>query len=201
MQTISLHEFFFPVIFLTFSATSSNLGFYREFCGKFLRIEFHWGRQVLCIRLPARSTHKLFLKICALHRPFSWRPSCHLVLYTPFWFAYRSQCRHRSSYLTTIVFMMMTAAVLAEICSALPLCGSIYIWAAESAGPKYARFFGFIVAWWSCTAWMTFTAGNCQVLLDPHIMSLPHLIFFLEHCKLYRLSICRLGNRVSWGGW
>ncbi|CAA7259575.1 unnamed protein product [Cyclocybe aegerita] len=68
----------------------------------------------------------------------------------------------RSSYLITIFFMMITAAVLAEICSALPLSGSIYIWAAESAGPKYARFFGFIVAWWSCTAWMTFTAGNCQ---------------------------------------
>jgi len=59
--------------------------------------------------------------------------------------------------------MVITAAVLAEICSALPLSGSIYIWAAESAGPKYARFFGFIVAWWSCTAWMTFTAGNSQV--------------------------------------
>jgi len=58
--------------------------------------------------------------------------------------------------------MLITAAVLAEICSALPLSGSIYIWAAESAGPKYARFFGFIVAWWSCTAWMTFTASNCQ---------------------------------------
>ncbi|KAF7364598.1 Gamma-aminobutyric acid transporter [Mycena venus] len=67
-----------------------------------------------------------------------------------------------SSYLITIVFMLITAAVLAEICSALPLSGSIYIWAAESAGPKYARFFGFIVAWWSCTAWMTFAAGNCQ---------------------------------------
>lgn len=59
--------------------------------------------------------------------------------------------------------MTITAAVLAEICSALPVSGSIYIWAAESAGPKYARFFGFVVAWWSCTAWMTFTAGNCQV--------------------------------------
>ncbi|KIK98162.1 hypothetical protein PAXRUDRAFT_824178 [Paxillus rubicundulus Ve08.2h10] len=58
--------------------------------------------------------------------------------------------------------MIITAAVLAEICSALPVSGSIYIWAAESAGPKYARFFGFLVAWWSCTAWMTFTASNCQ---------------------------------------
>jgi len=67
-----------------------------------------------------------------------------------------------SSYLVTLVFMFITAAVLAEICSALPLSGSIYIWAAESAGPKYARFFGFLVAWWACTAWMTFTASNCQ---------------------------------------
>ncbi|KAF8659526.1 hypothetical protein AX16_001825 [Volvariella volvacea WC 439] len=67
-----------------------------------------------------------------------------------------------SSYCITIVFMTMTAAILAEVCSALPLSGSIYIWAAESAGPKYARFIGFIVAWWSCTAWMTFVAGNCQ---------------------------------------
>jgi len=58
--------------------------------------------------------------------------------------------------------MCITAAVLAEICSALPLSGSIYIWAAESAGPNYARFFGFVVAWWSSTAWMTFAAGNCQ---------------------------------------
>ena len=70
----------------------------------------------------------------------------------------------------------MTAAVMAEICSALPVSGSIYIWAAESAGPKYARFFGFIVAWWSCTAWMTFTAGNCQVRefpLAPCIITEP----------------------------
>ncbi|KAG1715674.1 hypothetical protein ID866_1478, partial [Astraeus odoratus] len=67
-----------------------------------------------------------------------------------------------SSYIITMVFMFMTAAVLAEICSALPLSGSIYIWAAESAGPKYARLVGFIVAWWACTAWMTFTASNCQ---------------------------------------
>ncbi|TFK22197.1 hypothetical protein FA15DRAFT_596525 [Coprinopsis marcescibilis] len=67
-----------------------------------------------------------------------------------------------SSYIITIFFMMITASILAEICSALPLSGSIYIWAAESAGPKYARFVGFIVAWWTCTAWMTFAAGNCQ---------------------------------------
>ncbi|THH19670.1 hypothetical protein EUX98_g8725 [Antrodiella citrinella] len=67
-----------------------------------------------------------------------------------------------STYIISMIFMFITAVVLAEICSALPISGSIYIWAAESAGPKYGRFFGFIVAWWSCTAWMTFAAGNCQ---------------------------------------
>jgi translation initiation factor 5B len=73
--------------------------------------------------------------------------------------------------------MIITAAVLAEVCSALPLSGSIYIWAAESAGPKYARFFGFIVAWWSCTAWMTFTAGNSQVSVCASLFHpIPHLI-------------------------
>ena len=66
-------------------------------------------------------------------------------------------------FLIATVFMIMSAAVLAELCSALPVSGSIYIWAAQSAGPKYARFFGFIVAWWSCMAWMIFTANVSQV--------------------------------------
>ena len=73
------------------------------------------------------------------------------------------QFAHRVTYIISMIFMWITAAVMAEICSALPLSGSIYVWSAESAGPKYGRFFGFIVAWWSCTAWMTFAAGNCLV--------------------------------------
>jgi amino acid transporter len=35
-------------------------------------------------------------------------------------------------------------------------------WAAESGGPRFGRLFGFIVAWWSTTAWTTFVASNCQ---------------------------------------
>lgn len=62
----------------------------------------------------------------------------------------------------TCIFVFITAAVLAEICSALPAAGSIYFWAAEAGGRKYGRLFGFIVAWWSCTAWTTFVASNCQ---------------------------------------
>lgn len=95
---------------------------------------------------------------------FGWRSSCSMV-----GLLYFSETElfpinaSRSSYLVTLIFMFITAAVLAEICSALPLSGSIYIWAAESAGRKYGRFFGFVVAWWACTAWMTFCASNSQV--------------------------------------
>ncbi|KAK2462759.1 hypothetical protein APHAL10511_005277 [Amanita phalloides] len=77
-----------------------------------------------------------------------------------------------SSYVVTLIFMIMTAMVLAEICSALPLSGSIYIWAAGSAGPKYARFFGFLVAWWSCTSWIIGTATCCQIAAT-YIVSIP----------------------------
>ena len=73
-----------------------------------------------------------------------------------------SSVRHRSSYVVTCIFVFITAAVLAEICSALPAAGSIYFWAAEAGGRRYGRLFGFIVAWWSTTAWTTFVASVCQ---------------------------------------
>lgn len=62
----------------------------------------------------------------------------------------------------TCFFVFITAAVLAEICSALPAAGSIYFWAAESGGRRFGRLFGFLVAWWSTTAWTTFVASNSQ---------------------------------------
>ncbi|OBT72264.1 hypothetical protein VF21_08175 [Pseudogymnoascus sp. 05NY08] len=67
-----------------------------------------------------------------------------------------------TSYVITCVFTFITAAVIAEVCSASPSAGSIYLWAAESGGPKYGRLFGFVVAWWSTTAWTTFCASNTQ---------------------------------------
>lgn len=65
-----------------------------------------------------------------------------------------------TSMLITCVFATITAASLAEICSSIPLSGSSYIWAAEAAGKKYGRFFGFLVAFWITTAWTSFTAFN-----------------------------------------
>ncbi|KAF2154222.1 putative amino acid permease [Myriangium duriaei CBS 260.36] len=67
-----------------------------------------------------------------------------------------------TSYLITCVFVAITAAVLAEVCSALPAAGSIYFWAAAAGGRRWGRLFGCIVAWWSCTAWTTFIASNAQ---------------------------------------
>lgn len=67
-----------------------------------------------------------------------------------------------TSYLITLVFTFITAAVIAEICSSLPLAGSIYLWAAEAGGPRFGRLLGFVVAWWSTTAWTTFCASNTQ---------------------------------------
>ena len=61
-----------------------------------------------------------------------------------------------------MVFTFITAAVIAEVCSASPSAGSIYLWAAEAGGPRFGRLLGFIVAWWSTTAWTTFCASNTQ---------------------------------------
>lgn len=61
--------------------------------------------------------------------------------------------------MVTMVFTFITAAVIAEVCSASPAAGSIYLWAAEAGGPRFGRLLGFIVAWWSTTAWTTFVAS------------------------------------------
>ncbi|KAB8073273.1 amino acid/polyamine transporter I [Aspergillus leporis] len=71
-----------------------------------------------------------------------------------------------TSYLVTLVFTYITAAVIAEVCSASPSAGSIYLWAAEAGGPRFGRLFGFIVAWWSTTAWTTFCASNTQAAVN-----------------------------------
>lgn len=64
-----------------------------------------------------------------------------------------------------MVFTYITAAVIAEVCSASPSAGSIYLWAAEAGGPRFGRLLGFIVAWWSTTAWTTFCASKRLLVL------------------------------------
>ncbi|RAH42637.1 amino acid transporter [Aspergillus brunneoviolaceus CBS 621.78] len=59
-----------------------------------------------------------------------------------------------TSYIVTCIFIFITTAVIAEVCSAAPTAGLIYLWAAEAGGRRFGRLFGFIVAWWN--------AGNTQ---------------------------------------
>jgi len=54
----------------------------------------------------------------------------------------------------------------------------MYSWAAESGGRRYGRLFGFIVAWWSTTAWTTFIAFNCQAAAN----------FLLSEITVFNLS-------------
>ena len=51
-------------------------------------------------------------------------------------------------------------------------------WAAEAGGRRWGRLFGFIVAWWSTTAWTTFVAVECQgaanfLLSEITVFNLP----------------------------
>merc|ERR1711977_378223 len=79
-----------------------------------------------------------------------------------------------SSWLVTVVCSCITAAMLAEVCSSIPLSGSIYIWAAECGGKKWGRLAGFIVAFWSTTAWTSFLAsintGTMNYLLSELVI-------------------------------
>lgn len=67
-----------------------------------------------------------------------------------------------ATYVISSVFVLITAAVLAEACSSLPAAGSLYYWAAESGGPRFGRLFGFVAAWYSTTAWVSYLASNSQ---------------------------------------
>ncbi|KAK7513803.1 amino acid/polyamine transporter I [Phyllosticta citriasiana] len=83
-----------------------------------------------------------------------------------------------TSFIVSCVFSFITAAAIAEICSSLPLAGSIYLWAAEAGGPRFGRLFGFIVAWWSTTAWTTFCASNTQATVN----------YFLSEIVVFKLD-------------
>lgn len=66
------------------------------------------------------------------------------------------------TYIIAIPLQLISAATMAEVCSALPTAGSLYFWASAAGGKKYGRLIGFIVAWWVVVAWTSFVAVNCQ---------------------------------------
>ncbi|KAI9730325.1 MAG: hypothetical protein M1818_008228 [Claussenomyces sp. TS43310] len=66
-----------------------------------------------------------------------------------------------SSWISGSILSVVTAATLAEACSAYPAAGSIYYWAFRSwGGGKLGRFISFLVAAWTLVAWTAFLATD-----------------------------------------
>jgi amino acid transporter len=67
-----------------------------------------------------------------------------------------------SSWISGSIVSIITAATLAEACSAYPAAGSIYYWAFKSwGGGSLGRFVSFLVAAWTLVAWTAFLAADC----------------------------------------
>ncbi|KAL1869542.1 hypothetical protein Plec18167_007840 [Paecilomyces lecythidis] len=66
-----------------------------------------------------------------------------------------------SSWVSGSILSIITAATLAEACSAYPAAGSIYYWAFRSwGGGRLGRFISFLVAAWTLVAWTAFLASD-----------------------------------------
>ncbi|KAJ5692656.1 hypothetical protein N7462_002079 [Penicillium macrosclerotiorum] len=66
-----------------------------------------------------------------------------------------------SSWVTGSILSIITAACMAEACSAYPAAGSIYYWAFRSwGGGRIGRFVSFLVAAWTLVAWTAFLASD-----------------------------------------
>jgi amino acid transporter len=66
-----------------------------------------------------------------------------------------------SSWISGSILSIITAAILAEACSAYPAAGSIYYWAFRSwGGQRLGRFVSFLVAAWTLVAWTAFLASD-----------------------------------------
>ncbi|KAJ5111494.1 hypothetical protein N7532_002029 [Penicillium argentinense] len=66
-----------------------------------------------------------------------------------------------SSWVSGSILAIITAACLAEACSAYPAAGSIYYWAFRSwGGGQLGRFISFMVAAWTLVAWTAFLASD-----------------------------------------
>lgn len=90
-----------------------------------------------------------------------------------------------SSWVSGSVLSIITAACLAEACSAYPAAGSIYYWAFRSwGGGRVARLISFLVAAWTLVAWTAFLAsdsfGVANYLISEVLVFNPHTTFPTE---------------------
>ncbi|KAL1999790.1 hypothetical protein VTN02DRAFT_3977 [Thermoascus thermophilus] len=87
-----------------------------------------------------------------------------------------------SSWVSGSILSIITAATLAEACSAYPAAGSIYYWAFRSwGGGKLGRFVSFLVAAWTLVAWTSFLAtdsfGVANYLVSEVVIFNPNTSF------------------------
>jgi amino acid transporter len=87
-----------------------------------------------------------------------------------------------SSWVSGSILSIITAATLAEACSAYPAAGSIYYWAFRSWGAgKLGRFVSFMVAAWTLVAWTAFLAvdsfGVANYLVSEVVVFNPDTTF------------------------
>ncbi|RKU43666.1 hypothetical protein DL546_006416 [Coniochaeta pulveracea] len=87
-----------------------------------------------------------------------------------------------SSWVSGSVLCIITAATLAEACSAYPAAGSIYYWAFRSwGGGHLGRFISFMVAAWTLVAWTAFLAtdslGVANYLISEVVLFNPDTTF------------------------
>ncbi|MCJ1304257.1 hypothetical protein MMC08_007069 [Hypocenomyce scalaris] len=91
-----------------------------------------------------------------------------------------------SSWISGSILSVMTAATLAEACSAYPAAGSIYYWAFRSwGGGRAGRFVSFMVAAWTLVAWTAFLAsdsfGVANYLITEVVVFNPATTFPYDH--------------------
>ncbi|KAJ5475589.1 amino-acid permease [Penicillium diatomitis] len=87
-----------------------------------------------------------------------------------------------SSWISGSILSIITAACLAEACSAYPAAGSIYYWAYRSwGGGRLGRFISYLIAAWTLVAWTAFLAsdsfGVANYLLSEIVVFNPATTF------------------------
>ncbi|KAI2786263.1 putative amino-acid permease [Penicillium oxalicum] len=87
-----------------------------------------------------------------------------------------------SSWISGSILSVITAACLAEACSAYPAAGSIYYWAFRSwGGGRLGRFISYLIAAWTLVAWTAFLAsdsfGVANYLLSEIVVFSPETTF------------------------
>lgn len=105
---------------------------------------------------------------------------------------------HRwSSWVSGSILSIITAACLAEACSAYPAAGSIYYWAFRSwGGNRLGRFVSYLIAAWTLVAWTAFLAsdsfGVANYLVSEIVVFNPETTFPLSTADVK-------ARAITWG--